>query len=100
MEHVAPWLPVVALAVLVACGGVWRKTAWWLAGAGVLVFVVALAVGFAVGSPEPDCEDGLCVEYAPFLVGLFLEIVLGALAVLLAVVAVVVRLVRRVSPTA
>ena len=84
MENVAPWLPIVALAVLVACGGAWRKTAWWLAGAGVVVLVVALAVGYAIGGPEPDCEDGLCVEYAPFFIGLFLEIALGVLAVLLA----------------
>ena len=95
MENVAPWLPLVALAVLVACGGAWRKCAWWLAGAAVVVFIVALAVGFAVGGPEPDCEDGLCAEYAPFFIGLFLEIALGVLAVLLAVAAVIVRLVRR-----
>lgn len=94
METIAPWLPLVALAVLVACGGPWRKTAWRLAGAGVVVFVVALTVGFAVGGPAPDCEDGLCAEYAPFFIGLFLEIALGALAVLLAVAAVIVRAVR------
>jgi len=94
VENVAPWLPIVALAVLVACGGAWRKTAWWLAGAGVVVLVVALAAGFAIGGPEPDCVDGLCVEYAPFFIGLFLEIGLGVLAVLLALVAVVVRAVR------
>ena len=94
MENVAPWLPIVALAVLVACGGAWRKTAWWLAGAGVVVLVVALAVGYAIGGPEPDCVDGLCVEYAPFFIGLFLEIGLGLLAVVLALVAVVVRAVR------
>ena len=40
VENVAPWLPVVALVVLVACGGGWRKAAWWLVGLGVLVFVV------------------------------------------------------------
>ena len=96
MENVAPWLPILALAVLVACGGRWRKAAWWLAGAGVVVLVVALAVGFAVGGPEPDCEDGLCAEYLPFFIGLFLEIALGAVAVLLAVAAVIARLVRAV----
>ena len=94
MENIAPWLPILALAVLVACGGRWRKTAWWLVGAGVVVLVVALAVGFAVGGPEPDCEDGLCGEYAPLFIGLFLEIALVAIAVLLAVAAVIVRAVR------
>ena len=89
MENIAPWLPVVALAVLVVCGGAWRKTAWWLAGLGVLVFVAAL------GGPEPDCEDGLCAAYAPFFIGLLLEIVLGALAVLLAIAAVIARIIRR-----
>jgi hypothetical protein len=96
VENVAPWLPLVALAVLVACGGGWRKAAWWLAGAAVAVGVVALAVGFVVGEPEPDCEDGLCVEYAPFLVGLLLEIWLGAVAVVLAVVAVILRTARAI----
>lgn len=94
MENIAPWLPAVALVVLFACGGGWRKTAWWLAGIAVVVLVVALAVGFAVGSPEPDCEDGLCAEYLPFFIGLFLEIALGAVAVLLAVIAVIVRAAR------
>ena len=92
MENVAPWLPLVALVVLVLCGGGWRKAAWGLAGIGVVVFVVALGVGFAMG--EPDCEDGLCAEYLPFFIGLFLEIALGAIAVLLAVIAVIVRAAR------
>ena len=92
MENVAPWLPLVALVVLVLCGGGWRKAAWWLAGLGVVVFVVALAVGFVMG--EPDCEDGLCAEYLPFFIGLFLEILLGAIAVLLAIAAVIVRAAR------
>ena len=70
------------------------RAAWWLLGLGVLVFVVALGVGFIVGSPEPDCEDGLCAEYLPFFIGLFLEIALGAIAVLLAVIAVIVRAAR------
>ena len=94
MENVAPWLPVLALVVLVVCGGGWRKAAWWLAGLGVAVFVVALGVGFIVGSPEPDCVDGLCAEYLPFFIGLFLEIALGASAVLLALIAVIVRAAR------
>jgi ABC-type dipeptide/oligopeptide/nickel transport system permease component len=94
VENVAPWLPVVALAVLVACGGGWRKAGWWLAGLGVLVFLVALGVGSIVGSPKPDCEDGLCAEYLPFFIGLFLEIALGAVAVLLAIIAVIVRAAR------
>jgi uncharacterized membrane protein YhaH (DUF805 family) len=94
VENVAPWLPLVALVVLVVCGGRWRRAAWWLAGIGVVVFVVALAAGFAVGGPEPDCEDGLCAEYAPFFIGLFLEIALGAVAVVLAVIAVIVRAAR------
>ena len=94
MENIAPWLPAVALVVLVACGGGWRKAAWWLAGIGVVVFVVALGVGFAMG--EPDCEDGLCSEYVPFFIGLFLEIALGAVAVLLALIAVIVRAARAV----
>ena len=59
-----------------------------------MVLVVALAAGFAIGGPEPDCVDGLCVEYAPFFIGLFLEIGLGVLAVLLAVAAVLVRAMR------
>jgi uncharacterized membrane protein YhaH (DUF805 family) len=92
VENIAPWLPAVALVVLVACGGRWRRAAWWLAGIGVVVFVVALGVGFLMG--EPDCEDGLCAEYVPFFVGLFLEIALGAIAVLLAVAAVIVRVAR------
>ena len=54
---------------------------------------LALAVGFVMG--EPDCEDGLCAEYLPFFIGLFLEILLGAIAVLLAIAAVIVRLARR-----
>jgi hypothetical protein len=58
---------------------------------GVVVFVVALGVGYLMG--EPDCEDGLCAEYVPFFVGLFLEIALGAIAVL-AVAAVIVRVAR------
>ena len=94
MENVAPWLPLVALVVLVLCGGGWRKAAWWLAGLGVLVFVGALGVGFIMGSPEPDCVDGLCAEYLPFFIGLFLEIALGAIAVLLALIAVIVRAAR------
>jgi hypothetical protein len=92
VENVAPWLPLVALVVLVLCGGGWRKAAWWLAGIGVVVFVVALGVGFAMG--EPDCEDGLCAEYLPFFIALFLEILLGATVVLLAVIAVIVRAAR------
>ena len=95
MENVAPWLPVVALGVLVA---VRRRLAQdgLVAGSasGWSCFVVALAVGFIVGSPEPDCEDGLCTEYLPFFIGLFLEIALGAVAVLLAVIAVIVRAAR------
>ena len=94
MENVAPFLPIVALVALVVCGGGWRKAAWWLPGLGVLVFLVALGAGFIVGSPEPDCEDGLCVEYLPFFIGLFLEIALGAIAVLLAIIAVIVRAAR------
>ena len=96
METSRPFLPVVALVVLVVCGGGWRKAGWWLLGLGVLVFVVALGVGFIVGSPEPDCEDGLCAEYLPFFIGLFLEIALGAIAVLLAVIAVIVRAARAI----
>jgi hypothetical protein len=80
--------------VLVICRGAWRKTAWWLAGIGVVVFVVALAVGFAVGGPKPDCEDRLCAEHAPFFIGLFLEIALGALAV----IAVIGRVARQDAP--
>ena len=94
MENVAPWLPLVALVVLVLCGGGWRKAAWWLAGIGVVVVVVALGAGFAMG--EPDCEDGLCAEYLPFFIGLFLEIALGAVAVLLALIAVIVRVARAI----
>jgi hypothetical protein len=97
VEDVAPWLPAVALVVLVVCGGGWRKAAWWLAGIGVVVFLVALAVGFIMGGPGDDCVDGLCAEYVPFFVGLFLEIGLGLLAVLLAVIAVIARVVRGAS---
>jgi hypothetical protein len=94
VENIAPWLPAVALVVLVACGGAWRKSAWWLVGIAVVVFVVALGAGYAMG--EPDCEDGLCSEYVPFFIGLFLEIALGAVAVLLALIAVIVRVARAI----
>ena len=97
MEYVAPWLPLAALVVLIASGGVWRRTAWWLAGTALVVLVVGLVVGYALHQSSPPCEDGLCSEYAAFFIGLFLEVALGALSVLLAAIAVVVRVVRAAS---
>jgi hypothetical protein len=94
VELVAPWLPLVALAVLVACGGGWRRTAWWLAGAAVLVFVVAFAAGYVIDRTSGDCEQDICPEHIPFFIGVFLEVLLGASAVLLAAIAGLARLLR------
>jgi len=94
MELVAPWLPLIALVVLIACGGGWRKAAWWLAGAAVLVLVVAFATGYILDRTSGECEQDICPEHIPFFVGVFLEVMLGAAAVLLAAVAGLARLLR------
>ena len=94
MQYVAPWLPLIALVVLFACGGAWRKTAWWLAGAAVLVLVVTFGIGYTANPNDRPCETDLCTEDIAFLLGLAAEIALGALAVVLAVAAVIARGVR------
>jgi hypothetical protein len=94
MEAVAPFIPLVALAVLIACGGGWRRTAWWLAGAAVVVLLVAFAAGYVIDRTNGECEQDICPEHIPFFAGLFLEVMLAAAAVLLAAIAGLARLLR------
>jgi hypothetical protein len=94
VEAIAPLLALLALAVLIACGGGWRKTAWWLAGGAVLVFVVAFAAGYVIDRTSGTCERDICPEHFPFFIGLFLEVMLGGVAVLLAIIAALARLLR------
>ena len=94
MELVTPFLPLAALVVLVLCGGGWRKVGFGLAAAAVLVVVVASAIGYLIDRSNGQCQTDLCGEDITFLLALALEVILGAVAVLLAAVAALARLLR------
>ena len=94
MNLVAPLLPLAALIVLIACGGGWRKAGFGLAAAAVLVFAVTFVAGYLIDRSNGQCNTDLCGEDIAFLLGLGLEIMLGAVAVLLAAIAALARLLR------
>ncbi len=94
MDIVGPLLPLAALVVLIACGGGWRKAGFGLAAAAAVVFVATLGIGYLIDRSNGRCETDLCGEDITFLLGLGLMILLGAVAVLLAAIAGLARLLR------
>ncbi len=94
MEYVTPFLPLVAIVVLIVCGGGWRKAGFGLIAAAIVVAAVVLVAGYLIDRSNGTCDTDLCGEDILFLLGLGVEILLGAVAVLLAAVAGLARVLR------